>query len=67
MLHEIVKRDAYGLTKIAQLNDINPALPAFTFAHKRLRLTEPFCQLTLRETRLYPGCFQVFEERAILF
>ena len=56
--HKLGECDSEFQQNRPELHDIQPAVPAFDFAHKRLSLTKSFGKLHLRDVGFLPCSLQ---------
>lgn len=61
-MDKIFKRNAYSLTEVSKLNDINPSFSSLTFANERLVVPKSRCYLLLCQSCLSSGFAQMFEK-----
>lgn len=64
-LHKAAQADAQHLTDIPELDQIQPAQPAFYVAGKRLRAVERFGEVALGQPCLDPTLFEQFQENQV--
>jgi hypothetical protein len=65
-LQECNRIDPEGTTDLAKLNYIEPAFSALVFRHKRLRATEPVCQIHLGKARALPRLNELFPQLCVI-